>query len=72
MCVPNVDFHIAHLSSGKQKNMAEQDMAFLLQRVELSETPESEGAEVNRLVDKNKVKDFIDQQKKQSTVNILH
>ena len=51
--------------------MAEDDIAFLLSRGELSETPESEAIDVNRLGDKSRVKEFIDQQKKKSTVNIF-
>ena len=48
--------------------MAE-DIAYLLSRGELAEPLETEQSEINRLVDKSKVKDFIDQQKKKSTVN---
>ena len=67
-CVPNVDFHILHLVVCKQK-MAEEDIAYLLSRGELAEPLETEQSEINRLVDKSKVKDFIDQQKKKSMVN---
>lgn len=49
--------------------MAEEDIAYLLSRGELAEPLETEQSEINRLVDKSKVKDFIDQQKKKSTVN---
>jgi hypothetical protein len=44
--------------------MAE-DIAYLLSRGELAEPLETEQSEINRLVDKSKVKDFIDQQKKE-------
>jgi site-specific recombinase XerD len=37
--------------------------------LKLAEPLETEQSEINRLVDKSKVKDFIDQQKKKSTVN---
>ena len=49
--------------------MAEEDIAYLLSRGKLAEPLETEQSEINRLVDKSKVKDFIDQQKKKSTVN---
>ena len=49
--------------------MAEEDIAYLLSRGELAGPLETEQSEINRLVDKSKVKDFIDQQKKKSTVN---
>jgi hypothetical protein len=49
--------------------MAEEDIAYLLSRGKLAEPFETEQSEINRLVDKSKVKDFIDQQKKKSTVN---
>ena len=60
-------FSYLHLVVCKQK-MAE-DIAYLLSRGELAEPLETEKSEINRLVDKSKVKDFIDQQKKKSTVN---
>jgi hypothetical protein len=49
--------------------MAEEDIVYLLSRGELAGSLETEQSEINRLVDKSKVKDFIDQQKKKSTVN---
>jgi hypothetical protein len=49
--------------------MAEEDIEYLLSRGKLAEPLETEQSEINRLVDKSKVKDFIDQQKKKSTVN---
>jgi hypothetical protein len=49
--------------------MAEEDIASLLSRGELAEPLETEQSEINRLVDKSKVNDFIDQQKMKSTVN---
>jgi hypothetical protein len=49
--------------------MAEEDIVYLLSRGELAGPLETEQSEINRLVDKSKVKDFIDQQKKKSTVN---
>jgi hypothetical protein len=49
--------------------MAEDDIAFLLNRGELVAPHENEQAEVNTIVDKSRVKEFIDEQKKISTVN---
>jgi hypothetical protein len=51
--------------------MAEEDIAYLLSRGELAEPLETEQSEINRLVDKSKVKDFIDQQKKKKICDVF-
>ena len=53
--------------------MAEDDIAFLLNRRELVEPHENEQAEVNTIVDKSKVKECIDEQKKKKyTVKLVY
>ena len=68
-CVPNVISHILLSPFVRKVKMPEDDIAFLLNRGELVEPHENEQAEVNTLVDKSRVKEFIDEQKKKSTIN---
>jgi hypothetical protein len=49
--------------------MVEDDIAFLLNRGELVEPHKNEQDEVNTIVDKSRVKEFIDEKKNISTVN---
>jgi len=51
--------------------MAEDDIAFLLNRGGLVEPHENEQAEVNTIVDKSRVKEFIDEQKKRNPPSIV-
>ena len=68
-CVPKVICHILLSQVVWKAEMAEDDITFLLNRGELVEPQENEEAEVNTIVDKRRVKEFIDEQKKKSTIN---
>ena len=67
-CVPNVISHILLSPVVWKAKMVEDDIAFFLNRGELVEPHENEQAEVNTIVDKSRVKELIDEQKKKSTV----
>jgi hypothetical protein len=56
-----------HVNYEEDKNKVPMNKPYNIQNT--AEPLETEQSEINRLVDKSKVKDFIDQQKKKSTVN---